>query len=187
MRVILLPLDGSLARHTAKNKRMGVFDADGWQTFNHESIIYLMPNIIHPPIERYAEKILKNIGFMVLLGTVGFFSCGMGGVFEHREELGTLKDQGEEEAGKEKELAAQDASFQNVKAAIVRGELKEGMPGRDLVSKLGPPAVTIPKDEGHEWLYIARSKKWLDSPRVALYFDKDGRLKGWECTHTNCK
>ena len=132
------------------------------------------------------RKLVKNIGFVILLGSAWFFLCGMGGVFEHREELSALKDQGEEEAAKDKELAAQDASFQNVRSALVHGELKEGMPGRNLILKLGPPSVMSPKADGQEWLYIARGKKWLGNSRITLYFDKDSRLKNWRCDHADC-
>ena len=92
------------------------------------------------------HRILKNTGFAALLLTTWLFACGMGEVAEHREELGTLKDEGEDQDAMEKELADHEAHFQNVKAAILRGELKEGMRTRELSGKLGSPDVNTATD-----------------------------------------
>ncbi len=140
-------------------------------------------------LKMQTAKLFKNLGIMFALGTAAVFSCGMGDLGqarEHREEIGTLKEQSEDEAAKLKELAAQDASFQSVRAAIIRGELQAGTSGKVFAKKFGLPSVKDPEGEGLEWLYMARSKKWLQTPRVALYFDKGNRLESWECFHTDC-
>ncbi len=134
-------------------------------------------------------KLLKNSGILIALATTAVFSCGMGQigqVREHREEIGALKEQSEEEEAKLKELKTQEASFQSVRAAIADKTLPVGTPAKNLVKKFGRPSVDQPEGEGREWLYMARSKKWLETPRVALYFDKESRLKSWECAHTDC-
>lgn len=140
-------------------------------------------------LKRCIKMDFVNLGIMIALGAMAVFSCGMGQlgqVREHREEIGVLKEQSEEEAAKLNELKVQEASFQGVRAAIVSKALQVGTPGKNLIKKFGRPSVDQPEGEGREWLYMARSKKWLETPRVALYFDKENRLKRWECAHTDC-
>ena len=114
------------------------------------------------------------------------FFCGMS-LMPNGEELKTLKDQGDEEAAKEKLMTEQDKSFEFVKTAILDHGLKKGDRSGDVSRKFGKPAAVDKKDAAEKWLYKARGrKKWLDVPRVWLFFDKKGRLMSWECAHTDC-
>ena len=110
----------------------------------------------------------------------------MGEVFEHREELGTLKEHGEDEKKKEEALAEERMNFQVILAAITDGNLQKGMPGKEVAKKFGRPSVESPKDLGGEWLYIEPNGRRLQNPRVQLNFDEDKRLIGWECFYVEC-
>ena len=112
--------------------------------------------------------------------------CGAG-MHPNAEELLTLKAQGDEEAAKEKETVLHDQIFRNVSKAILSGQIKKGMKGADIQKKYGAPLATGELPDGPKWLYKARGqKKWLEVPRVWLYFDKNEILTDWECAYTHC-
>ena len=130
-------------------------------------------------------RIIRSImGGGVLVGAF-FLLCAMG-VMEHREELGTLKEHGQEADAQEKELAEQEARFQSVKAAIIAAELKAGTSAKEITKKFGKPIDTAPLEKGEKWLYRSRTGKWLDTPWIYIYFDEQGYLTRWECAHTDC-
>ncbi len=110
----------------------------------------------------------------------------MGEVFEHREELGTLKEQGEEEKKKAEALAEERLTFQNILSALREKRLEKGMPAKEVAQKFGRPWVESQKVSALEWLYFNPSGKWLQNPRIQLNFDKDKRLAGWECFYVEC-
>lgn len=123
---------------------------------------------------------ISAAGFLVLM------LCGAG-LHPNAEELLTLKDQGDEEAAKEKETVLHDQVFQNVRKAIVSGQIKKGMKGADIRKKYGAPLAAGESPDGPKWLYKARGqKKWLEVPRVWLYFDKKEILTDWECAYADC-
>ncbi len=115
-----------------------------------------------------------------------FFFCGMS-LMPNSEELKTLKDQGGEEAAKEKLMAEQDKSFEALKAAIVKHDLKAATRSREISREFGKPVAVGREGKIERWLYKARGhKKWLDVPRIWLLFDEKSRLSAWECAHTDC-
>lgn len=112
--------------------------------------------------------------------------CGME-MMEHREELGTLKEQGKDEAQKEKDLTEHEARFQAVRQALIGKELRIGALSKEVLSKYGKPVVAdSASGTGEKWLYRSRKGKWLDRPWVYLYFDQKKNLTSWECGHTEC-
>lgn len=112
---------------------------------------------------------------------------GGAGLHPNAEELITLKEQGDEEAAKEKETAAYHESFGKVRDAIAGGQLKAGTKSSDIKSRYGPPVATAQSPGGARWLYKARSrKKWFEVPRVWLYFDDKNKLSRWDCAYTDC-
>lgn len=112
--------------------------------------------------------------------------CGME-MMEHAEELGTLQEQGKDEAQKEKHLAEQEARFQAVRQALIGKELKIGVLSKEVLIKYGKPVVADSAGgTGEKWLYRSRKGKWLDRGWVYLYFDQKKSFTGWECGHTEC-
>lgn len=121
---------------------------------------------------------------MLCLGLV--FLCGAG-MYPNAEELLTLKDQGDEEAAKEKAAAEQDRVFQVVTKAIISGQIKKGIQAADIRKNYGGPEAVVQEPGENKWLYMARPrKKWLEVPRIWLYFDQKGVLTDWECVYTQC-
>ena len=107
---------------------------------------------------------------LVLLPLI--FLCGAG-LHPNAEELFTLKDQGDEEASKEKETALHDQIFQNVNKALVSGRIKKGIKAAQILKIYGAPVAIGESPDGPKWLYKARShKKWLEVPRVWLISTK---------------
>ncbi|MGH7197637.1 MAG: hypothetical protein ACREH5_02710 [Candidatus Omnitrophota bacterium] len=104
----------------------------------------------------------------------------------HREELGTLKEQSKEGPMMEKLLNEHEAAFQKVKGAILSGELKPGVPSKDVAKKYGKPIDEDAPNGGQKWLYRSKTGKWLDRPWITLYFDAGGKLEKWDCGHTEC-
>ncbi len=128
----------------------------------------------------------KNFAGILGAGCLVLVLCGAG-IHPNAEELFTLKDQGDEEAAKEQETVLRDKVFQAVNQAIVSNQIKKGMKASELQKQYGAPLATGEGPDGPKWLYKARGKKkWLEVPRVWLYFDKNGVLTGWECAYTNC-
>ena len=136
--------------------------------------------------EDFKKRIFRPLASGAVLFASLFFLCGMGDLRGSTEELLTLKEQGKDEAVKESELAQQERNFQAVRTAAASGRLREGMGGRQLADLYGKPAVASRKGRKQQWLYFARSKKWLDAPRVELYFDENNLLTGWECHYADC-
>ena len=110
----------------------------------------------------------------------------MGDVYEHREELSTLKEQGEEEKKKAEELVKEHANFQNILSAISGGNLQKGMKDSEVAKKFGRAGVDSRTDSGYEWLYIEPNGKRLKNPRIQLNFDKNKHLTDWECFYVEC-
>ena len=107
-------------------------------------------------------------------------------VLEHREELGTLKEQSKEGPIMEKILNEHEAVFQKVREAIASRELRPGIPSKDVAKKYGNPIDKDTSDGGQKWLYRSKTGKWLDRAWIMLYFDAGGRLEKWDCNHTEC-
>lgn len=110
----------------------------------------------------------------------------MGGVFEHREELGTLKEQGDNEKKKAEYLTEQRAHFNGILDGIRRKELKVGMSADESSKKWGKAEVESSAQSGWEWIYIDPQGKRLKNPRIELHFDNDRRLTSWECSYVEC-
>lgn len=128
----------------------------------------------------------KNFLLFPLACGMGLLLCGAG-LHQNAEELLTLKAQGDEEAAKEKETVLHDQVFTNLQNAIVSGKVKKGMSGVEIRKKYGEPLAVGDSPDGAKWLYKARGhKKWLEVPRVWLYFDKKGNLIRWECAYPSC-
>ncbi len=120
----------------------------------------------------------------LLLFVSSFLFCGMG-VLEHREELGTLKEQSIQEEQKEKTSKAQEEAFKKVEAALKASEIKEGLELSQIRSRYGAPSAISPEGEGGQrWLYRSSKGKALEKPWIFLYFDSQSRLIRWECGHT---
>ena len=137
-------------------------------------------------IRKRSPKWVKHSFTVSMLALAMALICGME-VMEHREELGTLKEQGKDEAEKEIILAEQEARFQAVRKALVGKELGIGVLSKEVLSKYGKPVVADSAGgQGEKWLYRSRKGKWLDRPWVYLYFDQKKSLSGWECGHTEC-
>ncbi len=112
--------------------------------------------------------------------------CGAG-LHPNAEELLTLQEQGQQEEAKEKETVEHDRVFQAVIKAIVSGQIKKGIKASEIRKKYGEPLATGESPNGPRWLYKARGhKKWLEVPRVWLYFDKKEVLTSWECAYASC-
>ncbi len=107
-------------------------------------------------------------------------------VLEHREELGTLKDQSKEGPMMEKLLNEHEAAFQKVRAAIASRELRPGISSKDVSKKYGKPIDDDAAGAGRKWLYRSKTGKWLNRPWITLYFDSTGKLEKWDCGHTEC-
>jgi hypothetical protein len=107
-------------------------------------------------------------------------------VMEHREELGTLKEQSKEGPMMEKLLADQEAAFQKVRGAIASRELRPGELSKDVAKKYGKPIDQDVWGAGQKWLYRSKTGKWLERPWIYLFFDADGKLEKWDCNHTEC-
>lgn len=111
--------------------------------------------------------------------------CGME-VMEHRQELGTLKEQSQEGPRMEEALEKQEASFLGVAEALRTKALAKGAAGRDVSSRYGSPVTVSPGPGGEQWMYRSRHGKRLQTPWVFLYFGEDGRLRDWKCARTDC-
>ena len=107
-------------------------------------------------------------------------------VMEHREELGTLKEQSKEGPMMEKIQEEHEAAFQKVRGAILSRELRPGAPSKDVAKKYGKPIDEDASNGGRKWLYRSKTGKWLDRAWITLYFDGGGKLERWDCNHTEC-
>ena len=104
------------------------------------------------------------------------------------EELKTLKDQGDEEAAKQKILDEEKTGFENLNKALSNHEIKKGLRLHEVSGRFGKPAAVDRFEKGGRWLYkVPDAKKWLEVPRVWIYFDAHERVTGIECAHMECE
>ena len=103
---------------------------------------------------------------------------------EHREELGTLKEQSGDEADKDKIAKEHEAAFKKVEAALIAKEIKSGMSSKQIRSRYGSPSTSSAEGDGRRWLYRSLKGGFLDKPWIFLYFDKNDLLLRWDCGHT---
>ena len=109
------------------------------------------------------------------------------GLMPNAEELGTLKEQGDAEAKKQKALEEHHKHFDELEQALGRGELKRGLRMRDVGKRFGHPDAVDRTDAGERWLYRRTDKKkWLEVPYVWLSFNADERLEKIECMRIDC-
>ena len=121
--------------------------------------------------------------FFPLLLACAFCFCGME-VVEHREELGTLKEQSVEEGEKDKIAQAHETAFKKIEAAILSKEIITGVSSKQIKSKYGAPSTSSPEGDGQRWLYRSLKGRFLDKPWIFLYFDNKDLLTHWDCGHT---
>ena len=125
----------------------------------------------------------RSVLLLLFLFSSAFFSCGME-VMEHREELGTLKEQSGDEDQKGKIAKEHDAAFKKIEAALIAKEIKTGISSKQIQSRYGSPSTSSPEGDGQRWLYRSLKGGFLNRPWVFLYFDKNGLLLRWDCGHT---
>ena len=112
------------------------------------------------------------------------FLCGME-LLEHREEIGTLKDQAGAQNQINQASKEAEAAFQKVAEAVKSGKIRSGTLSKDVKSRHGAPSAVSPEGDGQRWLYRSMKGKTLERPWIFLYFDKGGSLVRQECGHTD--
>ena len=124
-------------------------------------------------------------GFLFLLSLSSFHLSYAMGVAEHREELGTLKEQSLEENEKGKITKLHEEAFKKVETALITQEIKQEATSKQIQSRYGAPSVITAIEDGERWLYRSlKGKGFLDKPWIFLYFDRHGKLSRWDCGHT---
>jgi len=99
-----------------------------------------------------------------------------------REEMETLVDQARQEDLKDQALRQEENNYQSIHRAIQSGQIEKGMTQDEISSRHGTPVVKIPRPNGGvKWLYKPSSSGWFNAPRVAIHFDKSGRVHSWRC------
>ncbi|MCK4518813.1 MAG: hypothetical protein KAU12_01715 [Candidatus Omnitrophica bacterium] len=108
--------------------------------------------------------------FFILFGLCG---CSQG--------LMRLIKVGKSQEGFQKELAKETESFEAVKEAIGRGEIKKSQ-SRDFIRELcgGPVVVIYEENDEEKWVYKPGYATFFDNNKVYLFFDKEGLLKNYE-------
>lgn len=81
-----------------------------------------------------------------------------------------------------KELDAETASYEKVKAALDGDKLFRGMTAEEARKRFGEPVNvdTWNTEDVTKWVYKKPSKDIMSKDKVYLIFDKDGKLEGWE-------
>jgi hypothetical protein len=127
------------------------------------------------------KRVLSIFGLVVLVCSL--HGCG---VLIKSDPIETLADQGRQEDLKNKALKEEAERFEKVLGALKSGAIQKGALSGEIEKSYGAPVVVIPKDEGQSWLYNAKGRRWFKQPKIYLYFDREKKLKKWECSYTDC-
>ncbi len=98
----------------------------------------------------------------------------------HTEEIKTMRDMARDSKGQEDALAREEASFQNVRAAILQGWMKPGFSSAKVADSYGLPVSVVIEGSGKRWVYTGKDSGWFQGPKIHLYFDESGRLTHWD-------
>jgi hypothetical protein len=97
--------------------------------------------------------------------------------------LSSLIQLGKDRATMEKEYSKETKSYDAIKKAVDRGDLKEGMAAKDVRRKFGAPVVEFPdsKTDTTRWVYKPGTENFLDgADKVYLIFDANDSLVEWK-------
>lgn len=74
--------------------------------------------------------------------------------------------------------AKETRTFDRVKAAVDKGEIKKAQTKKEIASRYGEPVVNITESgTGRDkWIYKPAKSSFFEGVRVYLYFDKDDKL-----------
>ena len=69
-------------------------------------------------------------------------------------------------------------TFERVKAAIDKGEIKKGQAKKEITSRYGEPVVNTVESETlrDKWIYKPAKSSYFEGIKVYLYFDRDNKL-----------
>ena len=131
------------------------------------------------------KKRLLLVSVCILAG-----SCLVGQSAEAKEKwvksktgLSSLIQLGKDRAAMEKEYSSETKSYDALKKAVDRGDLKEGMAAKDVRRKFGEPVVEFSdkKTDTAKWVYKPGTENFLDgADKIYLIFDANNSLVEWK-------
>jgi hypothetical protein len=94
------------------------------------------------------------------------------------EGIGTLVEAGKNMDSAKRELAAETASFEGLKAAIDNGSARRGISREAISGQFGKPVIMNedPVTKRERWVYKPAGSSFFEGARIYLYFDSDGNL-----------
>ena len=97
----------------------------------------------------------------------------------------TLTELGKDEKAEKETLAEEEQRFQNVRKAIHKERLTEGLSGQEAADQFGAPAAALSEGKDQKWVYKGKGG-WFKASKIYLYFDESNHLKHWKCLRTDC-
>ena len=81
-----------------------------------------------------------------------------------------------------RQLKEETGNYEDIKAAISGGELKEGEDASNIRRKYGSPVMILSEKEGQvsRWVYKSASDSYFEGEKAYLLFGDDGKLLRWE-------
>ena len=92
--------------------------------------------------------------------------------------IGELMDIARAQKDAQAAYAQETRSFERVKTAIDKGDIKKGQSKKDIESRYGEPVVSVPVyGTGREkWIYKPAKSSFFEGIKACIYFDKDNNI-----------
>jgi hypothetical protein len=123
-----------------------------------------------------------SIIFLLII-SIGICGCATSGI--NVGAVKTLAKLGQNDKLKQKALRQETANFNKLKNYIEDNKIKKGISEKQAIKKFGEPVVGFDELDFQSWIYKAAESSWFGGEKIYLYFDKKGKLTGWECV--DCK
>ena len=118
--------------------------------------------------------------FFLLLLVVALGGCAK---LAHLDELLTLQELSIDQDQQAKFMEQQEAGFQRILKVAERNNFEQFPTREEFQKNFGPPVLARPVSRGEtiweQWLYC-RPTEVLNSNRVYVYFDAEGKLQDWQ-------
>jgi hypothetical protein len=103
----------------------------------------------------------------------------------HLDQLLALKAVSEEQQGIAEYARAKDERFEMMRAMVHSGDIRHYRGREEVLARFGEPVRRIRRDgpdgTAERWIY-RRQTGYFSTPKIYLYFDRDGRLRRWAVT-----
>jgi hypothetical protein len=118
------------------------------------------------------------IGAFIIILSISLSGCASSKVNISGVRL--LAQLGKNDKAKQRAERQETLNFQRVKTCLDKNKMKKGISSRQAIKRFGEPVVVLAETKGEKWIYKSSGVDWLGGEKIYLFFDREGRLTGWE-------